>query len=480
MDKNRPNILFLMTDEQHADCLGFMGHPMVKTPNLDRLAERGAWFNQMFACSAICAPSRTSFMTGMYLRGHGLIGNRGPAYHPYPSLAGELRRAGYTTALTGKCHLAKHIEAHFDHIRGLDIYQGELRDQGFTYPEHNHLTNKEFQSSCSKIPEHLQNEVWTADAAIDFLGQCEQSEQPFFLWCSFQRPHCPHTPPDTFDSLYDPEEVPVDWQDYHAFEASLLQNRPMIEDFWKLGSVRHNVNIFRKAVCRYFSLITLIDREIGRILEALERTGQIDNTLIVFTSDHGDFAGHYGQLGKNLPGYDDLLRIPFIYVDPKRPADGGRCIERLFQNVDLFPSLMERIGLATPANVQGQSFLYALDGAPGPDRDYIFAETPMEKTIRCKNWKLTFFVRHPEKGQLFKMGPVPDETNNLWDDPAYRTVRERMLLRLMEWMVACEQPPSICFLQENYISTRWYDHLKSHPTDPTCSDFRDLLHPEEQ
>ena len=291
---------------------------MVKTPHLDRLAERGVWFNRMFSCTAICSPSRSSFHTGMYLRGHGAFANNAPMYQPYASLPGELRRAGYTTAMTGKSHLPKSIEAEYDEVRDMHAYHAELQEKGFCYKEFDDLTTKNFQACCSKIPEDLQNEVWTANESIRFLRGREGQENPFFLWCSFDRPHCPHTPPESFDSLYDPEEVPLDWEGYAAFEASLMQNRPMIEDFWKLGSVRHNPDIFRKAVCRYLALITLIDREIGRVLDALEKCGEADNTVIVFTSDHGDFAGHFGQLGKNLPGYDDLLRIPFIYYDPLR------------------------------------------------------------------------------------------------------------------------------------------------------------------
>src|SRR5699024_5781848 len=162
-----------------------------------------------------------------------------------------------------------------------------------------------------------------------------------------------------------------DWEGYRRFEASRLSNRPMIEDFWKLGSFRQNPKVFQKALCRYFSLITLIDQEIGRVLKALKAQGQADNTIIVFTADHGDWAGHWGQFGKNLAGYDDLLRIPFIYVDPNRPADSGRCVEGMYQSIDLFPTIMERLNLQTPPTCQGQSFLPALDGYPGSSRDFI-------------------------------------------------------------------------------------------------------------
>lgn len=460
---NQPNILFFITDQFNADCLGFLGHPFIKTPNLDRLAAQGVYANRMFTCSAVCGPSRTSFATGMYLRGHGVFGNNGPINHPYPSLPEVLKSAGYVTALAGKSHFPLQLENHFQHKWDMHLYRQKLQEKGLNYKEYDDRTTKEFQALKSSIPEDLQNEVWTANHAVDFIESRVGKSDPFFLWCSFDRPHCPHTPPASFDDLYDIDSIPVDWGEYQNFEESLLQNRPMIEDFWKIGSVRHDVSIFKKAVCRYLALITLIDREIGRILDKLEASGLAQNTIIVFTSDHGDFAGKYGQLGKNLPAYDPLLRIPFIYFDPTRTADAGRGVERLLQSVDVMPTLLERLGIPIPPTVQGKTFLQVIDGHPKGGRDFVFAETSMEKTIRSKDWKLTFFVRHPNRGQLFRMGATPDEVNNLWNDPNYAHIREELLRELCAWMVACEQPSSAGFQWEEYISTPWYDFLAKQP-----------------
>lgn len=472
----KPNILFFMTDQQHADSLSFMNHPTVKTPNLDKLVERGAYANNMFSCSAICTPSRTSFHTGMYVRSHGLFFNNAPMSQPFPSLPEELKRAGYRTGITGKSHLPKQIERHYDVCNDMHQYQTELAEKGYNYKEYDDLTTKEFQAKCSEIPEALQNEIWTADRSIEFIQDSSHSEDPFFLWCSFDRPHCPHTPPASFDNLYNPDEIPLDWEGYKAFENSLMQNRPMIEDFWKIGSVRHKPELFQKAVCRYFALITLIDREIGRILEALETSGELDNTIIIFTSDHGDFAGHYGQLGKNLPAYDDLIRIPFIYVDPARKSDAGRCLERLMQSVDLFPTLLERLGLEIPPTVQGQSFEPLLNGEPVEHREFIFTETSMVKTIRSKQWKLNFFVNHPEQGQLFKMSPEINEITNYWNEPQYDHIRERLIRELTAWIIRCEQPSSMDAKWEHYTDTRWYQFLREQPMSRVgLEDFREWI-----
>jgi len=178
---------------------------------------------------------------------------------------------------------------------------------------------------------------------------------------------------------------------------------------------------------------------------------------VLFPSDHGDWAGKYGQIGKNLPGYDPLLRIPFIWYDPRRPGDAGKCVNGLC--VDFMPTLLERLGIAIPETVQGESLLPHLDGFPIPQREAVFAETGMEKTIRTRDWKLTYFVRHPHCGQLFKMGPHPNEITNYLGDPSFAHVKQDLLLQLMQWMIRAEQPHSSCRNWEAAVDTRWHTWL---------------------
>lgn len=434
------NVLFLFDDQHNADCFGFQGHAMVQTPCLDKLAREGVHFNNMYCCGAVCGPSRASFFTGAYLRTHGHYFNDGDLRRDIPNLARTLGDHGYATFQAGKNHLPPAIADCFDEMHTMDTYSRYLKGKGLRKDEFSPEEKKNFYSKPSELPEEEQDETWTVDRAIEYLRSRKDKEKPFFMWVSFQRPHAPHTPPKTFDDLYKPEDVPIDWDEYEAFENSRLQNRPMIEDFWKVGAVRHDPVVFQKAVCRYLALITLIDKNIGRILDVLEATGLNRETLVVFSSDHGDWAGKYGQLGKNLPAYDPLLRIPFIWRDPQRSGDAGRCVNGLCSNVDFMPSILDRLGIAIPPTVQGESLLPYLDGVPLPQREAVFAETAMEKTIRTREWKLTYFTRQPHRGQLFKMGAKPDEIANYWDDARYAQVKQDLLLRLMRWMVACEQP----------------------------------------
>jgi arylsulfatase len=461
MSKERPNVLFLFDDQHNAGCLGFLGHPLIKTPNLDALAAKGAVFNNMYSCSGICAPSRTSFFTGTYLRTHGMFYNFGDLAKPFPSILSELGNEGYTKIMAGKNHLPHAISKDFDTMWNQDILFHELC-QASKVTTHAEPWNQHFQSNTWGFTKEEHRGVWTGQKTIDFLDSAKSKEKPFFIWTSFDPPHCPHNPTKEMEDLYNPDDIPVDWEEYYQFEQSKMQNRPMVEDFWKLGSVKQNVDLFKKAVCRYFALISMVDEEVGRILKSLEQNGLSDDTIVIFSSDHGDFAGNYGQLGKNLPAYEQIIKIPFIYHDPYNPCH-GRFVEGMFQNVDLFPSILDRLALPIPPTVQGVSFLPSLQGRPSAARNSIFSETSMEKTIRTQHWKLTYFVRHPHKGQLFRMTPRVNEIENLWDDARFSQVKTELLEKLMEWMVACEQPISMDEDWEEYIKTPWYDWLKQQP-----------------
>jgi len=457
------NVLVFIDDQHRADLLGFGGHPLVKTPHLDALASRGVYFNRMYTCSAVCGPSRNSFMTGVYPRTHEAHHNNVEFRRELRSLPGELRQAGYTTTLFGKSHITSHLQRQFDqHIEDHD-YGDHLDECGLAEHQSTPLEHKNFYSFESQLPDNEHQEVWCANRTIDFLRSQQAKSNPFFTWCSFERPHSPHCPPKRFVDLYNPDDIEVDWEGYRRFEASRLMNRAMIEDFWKIGSVRHDPSIFQKAICRYLGLISMIDEQVGRVLEVLAQEGLADETIVVFTADHGDFAGRWGNLGKNVPGYEDLLRIPFVYYDPNRLGDGGRCVEGLYQNVDLFPSLMQRLGLETPPTVQGESFIGALDGYPGSTRHYIYAETPSVKIVRSMDWKLIFYAAHPDRGQLFRMGADPDETTNLWDELAYAHIKMRIFQELAAWMVRCEQPTGISDLSGEYVRSRWHDWLRTQP-----------------
>ena len=178
------NVLFFMTDQQHANCLSFLGHPMVKTPNLDKLAARGAYFRHMYTCTAICLPSRTSFHTGTYMRTHGQYSNAGDLKLAMPSLVSVLRDNGYATAQSGKLHLPGSLAAHYDRTWTLDTYGRDLAGAGLEQDQ-DHVddqTKKEFYSFRSMLPESWSGETWTSQRAIEFIQSPEARRRPWFFW----------------------------------------------------------------------------------------------------------------------------------------------------------------------------------------------------------------------------------------------------------------------------------------------------------
>jgi len=202
------NVLFFMTDQHHADCLGFAGHPLVKTPNLDKLAARGAWFRQMYSCSAICAPSRTSFFTGTHLRTHNHFGNHGDLQRDLPSMVSEAKKAGYRTGVCGKSHVPDKILRHFDYVQTMTDYRDMLKAEGLKDCENVPPFHQRFMSAASLLPKEKHRVTWTGDRAADFLQADDSPDQPFFLWCSFAPPHAAHTPSADMD-IYDPDDIPV-------------------------------------------------------------------------------------------------------------------------------------------------------------------------------------------------------------------------------------------------------------------------------
>lgn len=447
MNKRPKNVLFIMDDQHHPLMLsalrgcpkGVDGLPLIETPNLNRLLHQGAYFKHAYTPSAVCGPSRTSFFTGMYCHSHGKYSNTVSAPIEQEladqSLVAVFQQHGYRTGFAGKCHLPNQISHYFEFQAELKTYEKEyLPAHGLSDRElHTPTADMQCESWTSSIPKEHSTEVWTAERAMEFLdGQSPDS--PFFFWLTFQRPHSPHSPDPETEKLVDPDRVPLPWEDYDLFEQTRIQPRPGREAYWNCGGWQ-DPSAYRQAVARHYSLIGLIDEQIGRVLDRLEELGLKEDTLIVFSPDHGEFGGDFGQLGKNLPVYEQLYRVPLIWCDPTTPQDHGKVLEGLWSTIDIFPSLMERMGWEMPARGQGESFLSAIDGWRPMGREYVFFETTMCKVIRTREHKLAIHLDHPHEGQLFDMLPVPDELHNLWDDPAHAAVRERLTRQLL-WHLA--------------------------------------------
>ncbi|MGH3501822.1 MAG: sulfatase family protein [Nocardioidaceae bacterium] len=470
MDRS-PNVLFIMSDQHNARCLGHAGHPDVKTPGLDRLAERGVRFTHAFAQSPICTPSRTSFMSGQYCHNHGYFGlsdprSPGPAGPvAVPSLFSHAKSAGYRTGVIGKTHTPRDwLEPYVDTLRDCigflapDAYAEYLTQHGLLslrddrmLPEHfaRHGSQKGqgLDARCSTLPLEHSVEQWCFDAARSFVSASD--DRPWLAWVSFPRPHQVWTPSEPFWSAYREDTVtlppsaddPLTDKPPHQIASRRAKGT---EGDWYFEPTSYEAG--RRRVLRgYLGLVSQTDQAIGQLLDLLDQRGLTENTIVIYTADHGDFAGEHGLIEK-APGisYDAITRVPYIWSWPGR-LPVGQVSEGLVETVDLFPTLSALMGLPSLTSWDGSDLSNVLYGAEAPGRDAVFTECPWAKAIRTSRWK---FVSYPndlfpqedgDVGELYDLAEDPWEVTNLYHSLDHQDVVDLLRRRLMDWLVTTQR-----------------------------------------
>jgi arylsulfatase A-like enzyme len=427
-DAPRPNLLFLLTDDQRFDALGCAGNPLIHTPNIDALAATGVRFTHHFVTTAICNCSRASIFTGQYERRHGIVDFKTPLTpeqwsRTYPAL---LRQAGYRTGFTGKFGVgdAAYIaakKADFDFFRGRPGQGGAL----FIDP---------------KDPTHTHTTARLGQDALDFLDGCTP-DKPFFLQVSFNSPHARDGKPREFqpdlrdESLYASDTIPVP----PTASDEYFQKLP---DFVKKSEGRTRwqrrfatPEMFQKTMRDYYRLVSGIDREVGRIVARLREKGLADNTIIVFTSDNGWFAGERGMADKWLM-YEEAIRVPLIIVGPRlAPTVRGRTMDAMTLNIDLAPTMLHWAGVSVPPQMQGRSLVPLLEGEAQVDwRTSFFYEhhygpkiIPPSEGVRTQRWAyIRWIAPNPVTEELYDLQADPLEKDNLATDPKYAIVMQEM------------------------------------------------------
>lgn len=494
----RPNVLWLMSDQHNSNCAGYAGNRNLKTPALDSIARDGVEFTQAFCNNPICSPSRISFMTGQYCNRHRMLGNRHSSYpQPNPdTLACLFRRYGYQTALTGKSHMMRRWDADgFEYIAYTDLADADDNDPRtchyFKYLVENGLADQYEEgapkpgqeytldgSHPASLPYEHSIEHFTGDKSLEFLRNRDTS-RPFFLKMSFQRPHDPITPaPEDFD-MVDPAEVVLPEN-----AADLFQNRfdgkpQFMRDYLaKPGDYPMAVadeGKLRRALASYYTLIMKIDAEIGRVLDFLRQTGQYDNTVIFYTSDHGDFAGEHGLFLKNFGLYESIHRIPFLLKWPGGPA--GIRYDGLVESVDWYPTLCEICQVPIPKDRDGRSLPQVIAGR-APTCGQVVCEWDNCSAVRTLRHRLVCY-RGKDYGELYDLEKDPGELKNLWDDPMHNRTRLEMTQRLLDYFMgyARETDPASdraisdatrhCFTPLLHKHRRYYSDLLRTYTEPT-------------
>lgn len=504
---DRPDFLVIMTDQQRQDWLGCSGHPVLRTPHIDSIARGGTSFDRCFVAAPVCMPNRASFLTGRYPSVHGLRYNGCHLPIEATTFVEALRASGYRTASIGKSHVQPMIgrplpapapqgpvaeawsvdqtryreeqparyqgdEDHrlpapyygFEHVdmvteHGTEAgghYRQWLRR---TYPD---LADTPVRSlphdyTCPQtlrpdMPEEAYPTAYIRDRAVAHLDAMAEEDAPLYTFVSFPDPHHPFNPPGRYWDLYRPEQ----FETGPGFDEHVCPPPPLAawhRDYVEGQAPAASTHAFmaskphiREAMALTAGMIAMIDDAVGAILEALERSGRRRKTVVIFTSDHGDYLGDADLLLKGPWMRDSINRVPLIWNDPDLNGQPGRC-DSLVSTVDIAPTILARAGVAPYNGIQGLSFLPALSGAPAAAREDLlieyndanaragYAKPARIRSLVSADWTLT--VDGGERwGELYDRRADPRQLVNLWDDPDHAAIRATLSERLLRHMIA--------------------------------------------
>jgi arylsulfatase A-like enzyme len=417
---DRPNVLFLFTDDQRNDTVNALGNKFIKTPNIDRLARAGVSFMNAYimggSSPAVCSPSRASLFSGRTLWNLENQGKWGfEISEKYRTLPQVFRENGYVTFGTGKNEPGK--AGHFNRSFSTGdkiLFKGMTRSQYklplFSYSPENDYSNKKSVLHTEKHSAEIY-----ADACINFLEDQKENSKPFFAYVAFQTPHDPRQSPSQFREMYEDAKmkIPESFMPNHPFDNGMLKIRDE-----KLAPFPRTKKIVQKHIADYYAVITHTDAQIGRILESLEKTGKLENTIIVFSSDNGLAVGRHGLMGKQNV-YDHSVHVPLIISGPG--IDAGKTRQQLCYIYDIYPTLCERAGIKTPETVQFKSLNDVIYNAEAEHRDNLyFAFMSWQRSVRDERYKLIeYCVDNSRHTQLFDLVDDPMEIKNLADDLKY-------------------------------------------------------------
>ncbi|MDA3822195.1 MAG: sulfatase-like hydrolase/transferase [Bacteroidales bacterium] len=481
-DTKKPNVLILFSDQHNKNVMGYENHPDVITPNLDKLASEGLVFDRAYCPVGICTPSRSSFLTGLMPRTLGLLTNPGhtSVMEDAVSMATIFKTNGYKTYTFGKRHVSSSIDAGWD-VKKDHMFKPDDDDNYISWIERNGYAMEfaedwaaefgrgprgssafdsifptaDLGTRISKLPEGYTMEAYTMKETIKMIQEEAESDSPFFCWANFYRPHQPYNPLEKYMKMYDVSDwgegtkkggsikMPDNFYEPAEHLPPLLQSqRKGGNKVWNMDKAFENEQLWRNYIGAYYALVTEIDHCVGEILFALEEAGIEDETIVIYTSDHGDFAGNHGMVEKAAAGqniYEDILNIPLIIKYPGK-IKGGEVVAELVLNSDILPTLIELLDLDTPEliyPIQGESLADLILNNDFQGRDYIVSESWSQATVITRQYKLGMMIDptsvHPawdyrEFGDMFfDRINDPLETDNRIDDQKY--IEQIKLLR---------------------------------------------------
>ena len=457
----RPNILLLYTDQQRHDALGANGNAEIHTPNLDRLASEGLNFDHYFVQNPVCMPSRLSFLTGQYPSTLGVTHMGVPVPEDIVALPHLLRNSGYTSANIGKLHFLPHANRDhrtihpaygFDHLEisdepgpyadayrawvarqapdQLDVLSLGLPPATQVWQEqmgvHDGIVHPEERFPLKALPfrgdSRYTHTAFVAEQTMEFIAA--HREAPFLCIAGFYSPHSPWVAPQEFIDLYDPQALSI------PSYPDEIEKKRTPADFTEAE--------LRRAHHGYYAMVSDVDHHVGRILRRLDELNLAEDTIVVFTSDHGEWLGEHLKYGKGYPGHDCVTRVPLIVRWPGQMSKTGRRISDIVEGVDVLPTLLDCAAIQRPAHLQGRSFFPALKDGAWSGRPAALTEMHGWKTLRSDQYR--YVLDRDGREQLYYLPEDPRAYCNLSADPAHGAALAQMRHQLLVHQLESERP----------------------------------------
>lgn len=462
VNMDQPNIIFVITDQQRYDTINALGFPYVDTPHMDRMVREGVTFTNCYVTAPSCASSRASLFTGYYPHTTGILKNADTWRHSWVELMAE---AGYHCVNVGKMHTWPYnapagfheryvVENKDRYLEGRYFFdewdkglaaRGLIKQQRELYRE-----REDYRDSLGAftwdLPEETHSDFFVGNFATWWLKH-KPVDKPLFLQVGFPGPHPPYDPVQRHLDPYLERDIPL-----QEVRDDDLENQPPPFKIMRQhnvdvdhDSVVHDLNPSQEKRLRqrryYLANVTMIDEKLGELMDTLEAQGLLENSVVIFTSDHGDCLTDHGHSQK-WTMYDTIVRVPLMVWSPGRFKEGTQ-VDGLMQSMDMGAAILEMAGLELPATFEAESVLPALEGKDWTGRKHVFAEQvkdgiytdgPFMTMVRSQDWKLVHFL-DAEYGQLFDLRNDPEEMRNLWNDPDSESAKRRLLDELREWHI---------------------------------------------
>lgn len=457
MPPKRPHIVLIMTDQQRFDTLAAWGYDHMTTPHMDRLAAEGVSFRQAYCPGATCIASRAAIFTGMYGHNTGVYSFHSWGQHR--NWVQDLSDSGYWCVNIGKMHFSPrecpggfHERVIVENPTNMTHAQGGADDDWGRYlsfhgqarPNNRNRTDPDWLAKHQGVPWHLEerfhSDVFIGNSAVSWIDN-HRGSSPLFLMLGFTGPHEPWDPLPRHLELYKEREMPPRFlkpgeldekPPQHATHLAFHANTGHESQIDLRGATDAQIAEMKR---HYFAKITTVDEQIGRVLDALESRGWLEDSLLIFCSDHGELLGDHGLAYKWLM-YDPIVHVPLIIRQPgagSGPSEVTEEVTDLVSLIDLGPTILQAAGVDVPTYLEGQSLLPYLHGEPIQPRSHVFCEDNYQIMMRGREHKLVYYTGQAQ-GELYDLTIDPHELENLWDQPAQAEVQNRLQRQLLDWL----------------------------------------------